>query len=63
MSRIKHVVFDKREGLRWWFVDTERPMDRYILSLYPKDFKYLIRNGIYLLFPPFTTNHIRGIWG
>ena len=56
-------MFDKREGLRWWFVDTERPMDRYMLSLYPKDFKYLLINGIYLLFPPFTTNHIRGIWG
>lgn len=63
MERIKHVVFDRREGLRWWFVDTENPGRRYFLSLYPKDLKWLFINGIYIMVPPFMREHIRGIWG
>lgn len=63
MGRIKHVVFDRREGLRWWFVDTQKPWQRYLISLYPKDLKWFFINGFYLLVPPFRTKHIRGVWG
>ena len=61
--RVKHVVYSHREGLRWWFVDTKRPEGgpKYFLSLDPRDIKYLL-NGIHILIPPFSKNHIKGSW-
>ena len=32
MFNVRHVVFDRREGLRWFFVDTETKKE-YLLSL------------------------------
>ena len=44
MKRIKHVVYSHRDGLRWYFIDTERPHigPSYFISLNPKDIKYII---------------------
>ena len=60
MLNIRHVVFDRREGLRWFFVDTETKKE-YFLSLYPSDAKYLLY-GINFLIPPINKKHIKGIW-
>ena len=64
MKRIKHVVYSHRDGLRWYFIDTERPHigPSYFISLNPKDIKYLFINGLYLLLPPFRKTHIKGYW-
>ena len=64
MKRLKRVVYSHREGLRWYFIDTENP-DKgpaYFLSLNPKDIKYLILGGVYLLMPPTNKKHIKGTW-
>ena len=49
--KIRHVVFSHRIGLRWYFVDTEKPYKgaSYFLSLNPLDIKYLFY-GIYILY-------------
>lgn len=57
---IRHVVYDRREGLRWYFVDT-KTKKQYFLSLNPMDIKYLIY-GVNILIPPFSKNHIKGNW-
>ena len=59
--KLRHVVYSHREGLRWYFVDTQRPeKGAYLfLSLNPLDIKYLIYGGIHFLCPPLTTNHIK----
>lgn len=57
---IRHVVYDRREGLRWYFVDTQTKK-QYFLSLNPMDIKYLIY-GVNILTPPFSKNHIKGNW-
>lgn len=57
---IRHVVYDRREGLRWYFVDTQTKK-QYFLSLNPVDIKYLIY-GVNILIPPFSKNHIKGNW-
>lgn len=59
--KIKHVVYSHREGLRWYFVDTQTKK-MYFLSLDPRDIKYLIFGGIHILIPPLTIKHIKGIW-
>ena len=63
MINIRHVVFSKRERLRWYFVDTQHPEKgpHLFLSLNPFDIKYLL-NGIYILIPPLNKNHIKGNW-
>jgi hypothetical protein len=60
MFNIRHVVFDRQEGLRWYFIDTETKKE-YFLSLNPKDIIYFI-SGINLLIPPLNKNHIKGNW-
>ena len=55
--KIRHVVYSHREGLRWWFIDTQTGRE-YFLSLNPLDIKYLL-NGVNVLIPPLTTKHIR----
>ena len=62
MIKIKHVVYSHRDGLRWWFIDTQTQKLTYFLSLYPSDIKYLIFGGIYFLIPPFNKKHIKGKW-
>lgn len=64
MERIKHVVYSHRDGLRWYFIDTERPNigPSYFISLNPKDIKYLLIGGLYLLLPPLKKSHIKGYW-
>lgn len=57
---IRHVVYDRREGLRWYFMDT-LTKKQYFLSLNPSDIKYLLY-GVNLLVPPFSKNHIKGNW-
>lgn len=57
--RICHVVFSRYENFRWYFIDTKTGKESYFLSINPFDIKYLI-NGIYILIPPFTKNHIKG---
>ena len=57
---IRHVVYDRREGLRWYFVDTQTKR-QYFLSLNPMDIKYLLY-GVNILIPPFSKNHIKGSW-
>lgn len=57
---IRHVVFDRREGLRWYFVDTQTKR-QYFLSLNPMDIRYLLY-GMNILIPPFNKNHIKGNW-
>lgn len=57
---IRHVVYDRREGLRWYFVDT-LTKEQYFLSLNPADIKYLLY-GVNILVPPFSKNHIKGNW-
>ena len=59
--KIRHVVYEYRNGLRWFFVDTYTHK-RYFLSLNPKDVIYLIY-GINILVPPFRKKHINGNWG
>lgn len=61
MINIRHVVFSKRERLRWYFVDTQTKRE-YFLSLNPRDVKYLIYGGINILLPPFKKSHIKGEW-
>jgi hypothetical protein len=61
MFNIRHVVFDRREGLRCFFVDTETKRE-YFLSLNPKDIKYLKYGGINFLLPPLNKKHIKGTW-
>ena len=58
--KIRHVVYSHREGLRWWFIDTQTGR-KYFLSLNPLDIKYLV-NGVNMLIPPFSINHIKGTW-
>ena len=60
MFNVRHVVFDRREGLRLFFVDTETKKE-YFLSLYPSDVKYLLY-GINFLIPPLNKKHIKGTW-
>ena len=60
MFNVRHVVFDRREGLRWFFVDTETKKE-YVLSLYASDVKYLLY-GINFLIPPLNKKHIKGTW-
>lgn len=57
---IRHVVYDHREGLRWYFVDTQTKI-LYFLSLNPMDIKYLLY-GVNILVPPLSKNHIKGNW-
>lgn len=57
---IRHVVYDRREGLRWYFVDTQTKR-QYFLSLNPMDIRYLLY-GVNILMPPFSKNHIKGSW-
>lgn len=57
---IRHVVYDRREGLRWYFVDTQTKR-KYFLSLNPMDIRYLVY-GVNILVPPFSKNHIKGNW-
>ena len=57
---IRHVVYDRREGLRWYFVDTQTKK-QYFLSLNPMDIRYLLY-GVNILIPPFSKNHIKGSW-
>jgi hypothetical protein len=57
---IRHVVYDRREGLRWYFVDTQTKR-QYFLSLNPMDIRYLLY-GVNILVPPFSKNHIKGSW-
>ena len=61
--KLRHVVYSHREGLRWYFIDTQRPeKGAYLfLSLNPLDIKYLIYGGIHFLCPPLTKNHIKGL--
>ena len=61
---IKHVVYSHREGLRWYFIDTNSPEKgpAYFISLNPRDVKYLINGGIHFLLPPFNKPHIKGNW-
>lgn len=61
MIKIKHVVFEKYENFRWYFVDTMNKKERYFISLNPKDFKYAI-GGLFILLPPFSSSHIKGNW-
>lgn len=61
MSRVKRVVFKKRIGLRWYFIDT-RDKREYFLSLVPKDIFYLLYGGIFFLLPPTNIKHIKGNW-
>lgn len=56
----KHVVYSHRDRLRWYFIDTQYHK-YYFLSLNPLDIKYLL-NGIFILIPPFSKNHIQGNW-
>ena len=58
--QIKHVVFSHYENLRWYFIETKTKR-MYFLSINPLDIKYLI-NGIFILVPPFSKKHIKGIW-
>lgn len=58
--KIRHVVYSHREGLRWYFIDTQTKR-QYFLSLNPKDSTYLLY-GINILLPPFSKNHIKGTW-
>jgi hypothetical protein len=57
---LRHVVYDRREGLRWYFVDTQTKR-QYFLSLNPMDIRYLLY-GVNILVPPFSKNHIKGSW-
>ena len=59
--KLRHVVYSHREGLRWWFIDTQRPEKgaSLFLSLNPLDIKYLFRGGIHFLCPPLTVKHIK----
>ena len=59
--KLRHAVYSHREGLRWYFLDTQRPeKGAYLfLSLNPLDIKYLIYEGIHFLCPPLTKNHIK----
>ena len=55
--KIKHVVFSHYNCLRWYFIDI-MTKKYYFLSLNIKDIKYLL-NGINILIPPLTKNHIK----
>ena len=57
---LRHVVFSHYENLRWYFIDT-KTHKLYFLSINPLDVKYLV-NGIFILVPPFSKKHIKGIW-
>ena len=61
--KLRHVVYSHREGLRWYFIDTQRPeKGAYLfLSLNPLDIKYLF-GGVHLLCPPLKKSHIKGLW-
>ena len=61
--KIKRVVYSHREGLRWYFIDTQNhEKGAYLfLSLNPLDIKYLL-NGIHILCPPMKKEHIKGSW-
>ena len=61
--KINRVVYSHREGLRWYFIDTQNPEKcAYLfLSLNPLDIKYLL-NGIHILCPPMKKEHIKGSW-
>lgn len=56
-KRIQHVVFSHREGLRWYFRST-LTSKIFLISLNIFDIPLLL-NGIYLLVPPLTVNHIK----
>lgn len=58
--KLRYVVYSHRKGLRWYFIDTQRPeKGAYLfLSLNPLDIKYL-RYGVHFLCPPLTKNHIK----
>ena len=58
--KLRHVVYSHRKGLRWYFIDTQRPeKGAYLfLSLNIFDIKHL-KCGIYFLCPPLTKNHIK----
>ena len=59
--KLRYTVYSHREGLRLYFLDTQRPeKGAYLfLSLNPLDIKYLIYGGIHFLCPPLTKNHIK----
>ena len=62
MKRVRHVVFTKREGLRFFFMDTQYPErgdKQFMISFYPKDIVYLFYGGLFLLLPPFKKSHIK----
>ncbi len=61
--KINRVVYSHREGLRWYFIDTQNPEKgaHLFLSLNPLDIKYLF-NGIHILCPPMKKEHIKGNW-
>lgn len=61
MISIKHVVFEKFENFRWYFVDTENKDKKYFISINPKDIKYLV-GGLFILLPSFRSSHIKGNW-
>lgn len=58
--KLRHVVYSHQKGLRWYFIDTQRPeKGAYLfLSLNPFDVKYL-KYGIHFLCSPLTKNHIK----
>ena len=60
MFKLRHVVFSHRKGLRWYFIDTQRPeKGAYLfLSLNIFDIKYLF-NGIHILCLPMKKEHIK----
>lgn len=60
--KIKHVVYERREGLRWFFCDTTDRSVEYFISLYPSDIVYLLYGGLNILLPPFSRKHIHGTW-
>jgi hypothetical protein len=61
--KINRVVFSHRDGLRWYFIDTQHPEKgaHLFLSINPMDIKYLF-NGIHILCPPTKKKHIKGNW-
>ena len=61
--KLRHVVYSHREGLRWYFIDTQHPEKgaHLFLSLNPLDIKYLAY-GLNILVPPTNVSHIKGNW-
>lgn len=61
--KLRHVVYSHREGLRWYFIDTQHPEKgaHIFLSLNPLDIKYLLY-GVNILVPPTNVSHIKGNW-